>query len=252
MARRPLTPPVRDITWDGAHRLILSKYSEGPTVLEDIAESDAMLEDIVLLDGATNDRVQGELHGLPGISTFELVYGIPNAQIVNAAFTHTNDAGSRFNDHTRGAWYAAQEIETSLAEVIYHKTRHLAEIIVPGLPGEQPDADVSTYDDWLADFHAAFHVLEPPSNFPRALQAEPVPMCYGASQLLARTLLEQRSNGVVYPSVRRRSGTCLVCFRPALVYNPRRGKRFEITFTAGKRGYQHRVVTLSHRTARAR
>lgn len=251
MARRPLTPPVREITWDGAHRLILSKYSEGATVLADVADNAAMLEDIILLDGATNDRIQGELHGLPGISTFELVYGIPNAQIVNAAFTHTNDAGNRFNDHTRGAWYAAEEVETSIAEVTYHKARHLAEIVVPDLPGNRPDKDVSTYDDWLADFHSTFHALEPASSFSEYLQAEPVPMCYAASQQLARRLLEERSNGIIYPSVRRKGATCLVCFRPALVYNPRRGKRFEITFTASKRGYEHKVVTISQRFARA-
>lgn len=246
-----MTPPVRSFIWDGAHRLILSKYSEGGTVLEDIADSEAMLEDIVLLDGATNDRVQGELHGLSGISTFELVYGIPNAHIVNAAFTHTTDAGSRFNDHTRGAWYAADELDTSLAEVTYHKARHLAEIVVLGLPGNRPDREVSTYDDWLADFRSTFHVLEPPSKFSDCLQPEPVPLCYRASQQMARRLLAEQSNGIVYPGVRRRGSTCLSCFRPALVYNPRRGKRFEITFTASKDGYEHKVLIISHVGARA-
>jgi RES domain-containing protein len=251
MARRALTPPVRPFVWDGAHRLILSKYSEGGTVLEDIADNAAILEDIILLDGATNDRVQGELHGLSGISTFELVYGIPNAHIVNAAFTHTSDTGGRFNDHTRGAWYAADELDTSIAEVTYHKKRHLAEIIVPELPGNRPDREVSSYDDWLADFHSTFHVLEPASRFSEYLQPEPVPRCYAASQQLARRLLDEQSNGIVYPSVRRKGSTCVVCFRPALVYHPRRGERLEITFIASKEGYEHEVVTISGRLARA-
>ena len=214
-------------------------------MLADIADSEAMLQDIILLDGATNDRIQGEQQGLIGISTYELVYGIPNAHIVNAAFTHTNETGSRFNDSTRGAWYAAEEVETSLAEVTYHKGRRLAEMIVPELPAERPDAEVSTYDDWLADFRSAFHVLKPAKKFVECLQPEPVPQCYAASQQVGRRLLDLRSNGLVYPSVRRRGARCLACFRPALVYNPRRGKRFEIRFTFNLGRYEHHVRTVA-------
>lgn len=203
-----------------------------------------MLEDIVLLDGATNDRIQGEQQGLIGISTYELIYGIPNAHIVNASFTHTNEAGSRFNDSTRGAWYAAEELETSIAEVTYHKARRLADIIVPKLPEERPDEEISTYDDWLADFRGAFHVLKPASRFAEYLQPEPVPRCYAPSQQLARRLLDLQSNGLAYPSVRRRGSRCLVCFRPALVYNPHRGQRLEITFQFSSTGYSHQAHTI--------
>ena len=210
-------------------------------MLAEIADSDAMLSDLVLLDGATNDRIQAEQHGLAGISTFELLYGIANAHIVNAAFTHTSDAGCRFNDASRGAWYAALELETSLAEVTYHKARRLAEIVVPDMPNQRPDRDVSTYDDWLADFRAEFHALKPAESFSEYLQPEPVPQCYAASQALARRLLLAGSNGIVYPSVRRRGADCVVCFRPALVYSPTRGVRLEITLTSTETGYAHSV-----------
>ena len=241
-----MKPSVIPFVLDALHRLIPSRYSETGSVLADIVDSEEMLEDIVLLDGATNDRIQGEQQGLAGISTYELVYGIPNAHIVNAAFTHTNEAGSRFNDHTRGAWYAASELETSLAEVTYHKARRLAEIVVPGLAGNRPDEDVSTFDNWLADFRSTFHVLEPTDAFfSECLRSEPVPHCYAASQQVARRLLEMQSNGLVYPSVRRKGFRCLVCFRPALVYNPRRAERLEIKFKASNKGYEHQVRTVS-------
>jgi RES domain len=242
-----LTPPTREFDCNETHRLISSLYSEGGTVLEEVADNDSMLVDIVLLDGATNDRVLGEQHGLSGISTYELVYGIPNARIVNAAFTHTSDTGSRFSDHTRGAWYAAEEQETSVAEVTYHKARRLADIVAPELPGNRPDKDISTCDDWLADFRAEFHVLEPPGTFSAYLQPEPVPQCYAASQRIARQLLDQRSNGIVYPSVRRIGAQCLVCFRPALVYHPRRAERLEITLVANDSGYAHHVHAVDPR-----
>jgi RES domain-containing protein len=242
---RPTTPPTLQFARNAMHRLIPSRYSEAGTVLADVVDNDAMLEDVILLDGATNDRIQAEHHGLSGITTYELVYGIPHAQIVNAAFTHANASGSRFNDETRGAWYAADELKTSLAEVTYHKARRLAEIVVPGLPGNRPDNEVSTYDDWLADFRSLFHVLEPAEEYAEYLQAEPVPQCYAPSQRLARRLLESGSNGLVYPSVRRPKHPCVVCFRPALVYNPRPVKRLEIQFTATRAGYRHQVRTVS-------
>ncbi len=213
-------------------------------MLSAIAGNAQELEDLVLLDGATNDRLQSELRGFIGISTFELVYGIANAHIVNAAYTHPNESGSRFNDHARGAWYAADSQKASLAEAVYHKSRRLSDIIVPDEPSQRPPHDVSTYDDWLADFQAAFHVLDPPEDFSEFLQPEPVPQCYAVSQALARRLLEEGSNGLVYPSVRCRGSKCIVCFRPALVYNPHQSERLEITLTANKTGYDHAVRLL--------
>jgi len=238
-------PPRRALQYRGMHRLIPSLYSRDETVLSEIAGGDAAVEDIILLDGVTNDRIQGEQRGLAGIGIHELVYGIPNARIVNAAFTHSSAGGGRFNDSTRGAWYAADELSTSVAEVAYHKARRLAEIVVPELPGQRPDLEVTTYDDWQADFRAEFHVLRPRERFADYLQAEPVPKCYAKSQALAKRLLNEASNGIVYESVRRVRHYCLVCFRPALVYNPRRGASFELTLRASSTGYDRRVRRLA-------
>jgi RES domain-containing protein len=223
------------------HRLIPSRFSETGTVLEEVAGDEAMLADAARLDAATNERVQGELYGLSGISNFELVYGIPNAHIIRAAFLHPGPYGSRFSDTTRGAWYAAKKVNTSIAEVAYHKAKRLSEIVVPGLPEERPNEEVSSYDDWQADFHGPFHVLEPVGKDADCLQPEPVPQCYMPSQLLARQLLVQQSNGILYPSVRHKSGTCLACFRPALVYQPRRAEGYEIRLQAVRDGYETTV-----------
>ena len=224
------------------HRLISSKYSRSGTVLEDVTDSDADLATATALDAATNERVSGETRGTAGISPFELVYGFPNAHIIRAAFLHPNKAGgSRFNDTTRGAWYAAEEVETCVAEVAYHRTKRLNDIIDPGEPGQRPQSDSAMYDDWQADFHAGFHVLEPAASYPECLQAEPVPECYQPSQALARILLSQRSNGIVYPSVRRAGARCLACFRPPLIYSPRRDKRYELLLTRKGEAFETRV-----------
>jgi RES domain-containing protein len=240
-----LTPPVREFDLKGLHRLIPSRYSETGTVLQEVAGDEAMLADAARLDAATNERIQGELNGLSGISHFELVYGIPNAHIIRAAFLHPGPFGSRFNDTTRGAWYAAKKVDTSIAEVAYHKSKRLSEMVVPELPYERPNEEVSTYDDWQADFRGPFHDLEPREEYAYCLQPEPVPQCYLPSQLLARQLLDQQSNGILYPSVRHKGGTCLACFRPALVYQPRQGERYELRLQAVKDGYKTAVRTIS-------
>lgn len=240
-----MTPAAREYRQQGMHRLIPSRYSESGTVLEEVAENEAMLADAARLDAATNERVQGELFGLSGISNFELVYGIPNAHIIRAAFLHPGPFGSRFNDTTRGAWYAAEEVDTSIAEVAYHKAKRLSEMVVAELRQKRPDDEVSTYDDWQADFHGPFHTLEPAAEYAECLQPEPVPQCYMQPQLLARQLLAQRSNGILYPSVRHEGGACLACFRPALVYRPRRAERYEIRLRAKRSVYETAVRVIA-------
>ena len=165
--------------------------------------------------------------------------------IVRAAYLHPNPFGSRFNDATRGAWYAAIKLETSLAEVIWHRAEHLAEIVVPGLEYERPDVELSEYDDWQADFNTGFHTLEPADTYEDCLQPVPVPECYAIPQSLARRLLQERSNGIVYPSVRHPGGICVVCFRPALVFNPRRAGRYQIELRLKPGEYRSKVQRVS-------
>jgi RES domain-containing protein len=200
------------------HRLIPTKYSD-ESVLSDIADDEAHLQDIFDLDGATNDRLLAENERLPGIGVHELIFGIPYYRIVNASFTHAHPLGSRFNGPERGAWYTAFELETAQAEVAFHKTVHLAEI-------GRFDDEVS-FDDYFSDFSGEFHDLRETADFSDCLD----PNSYTPSQALAERLLDANSLGIVYPSVRRHGGTCLVCFRPALVTNVRKGQTYEFKWT---------------------
>lgn len=221
-----LTPPLRACSFRGAHRLIPSKYSAEGTVLAALADNDAALRDLIELDGATNTRLLGEEGLLPGIGVHELLFGVAYSQIVNAAFTHAAPRGGRFNSNLRGAWYAGLERETSIAEIAFHKLEQLREV-------DWPHEEISTCDDYLADFAAEFHDLRGGApRFVRFLRAGPIPECYQLSQQLSAGLLEQGANGIVYPSVRRAGGTCVVCFRPALVYHVRRDARLEFRLHA--------------------
>lgn len=222
-----MTPPVTAVRLKNTHRLIPAKYSERGTALSRLTSDSRTLDHLLELDSATNDRLLGEEGLLPGITIHELVYGVDYAHIVNAAFTHASPMGGRFNGSGRGAWYAGIERETALTEVAFHKQRQLEEV-------NWPDAEVSTFDDYLADFTMTVCDLTAPlPQYEKYLQPGPIPACYRPSQLLAAQLLAEQSNGILYPSVRRPSGQCIVCFRPALVYNVRRGDRLQAALRAG-------------------
>jgi hypothetical protein len=215
----PATTLVRQFD---THRLIPSKYSDGgDSVLVRIADDDGHLKDIFDLDNATNDRLRAENNLLPGIGVDELVFGVPYFRIVNAAFCHAQPLGSRFNGPDRGAWYAAFELPTAQAEVAFHKGVELAE------SGWQEEESV-TYDDYLADFSAELHDIRRDKAFAACLSLD----SYVASQRLAEQLLEAGSLGLIYRSVRRPKGTCLACFRPALVMNARKAETYRFTWSA--------------------
>lgn len=212
-------PPVALVRQYDTHRLIPSKYSDGgDSVLARIAGDDDLAA-IFDLDHATNDRLLAENGLLPGIGIHELIFGIPYHRIVNAAFCHAQPLGSRFNGPDRGAWYAAFDLETSQAEIAYHKGVELAEI-------DWSREETVTYDDYLADFSGAFHDIRGEDAFAACLD----PDSYVASQALAEQLLASGALGVAYPSVRRPPGDCLACFRPALVGNVRKDGTYRFSW----------------------
>jgi hypothetical protein len=229
-------PPVGLVRQFDTHRLVPSRHlPHDDSVLVAISDDDAHLQAIFELDAATNDRLIAGLQRLPGIGVEELVSGVPHAGVVNAAFCHPNPLGSRFSAPDRGAWYAAFALETSQAEVGFHKSVQLAEI--------GRFHETVTYDDYLADFSAGFHDLRsasargPAADTSTASSARAYldPDSYVESQALAERLLDAGSLGIVYPSVRHTGGTCVACFRPALVTNVRRGKTYRFTWDGGTR-----------------
>ena len=205
---------------DDTHRLIPKIYSDEPYgPLRSIAEDPDHLAAIAVLDRATDKQVYAENNLLPGIGVAELVFGIPHARIINAAFTHATPLGGRFNGPDRGAWYAGFEIETSQAEIAFHRTVHLAEVGI--------FEDEVSYVDYLADFSGQFHELRNDGRFAACLD----PNSYVASQGLAGQLLKADSLGIVYPSVRYSEGTCLACFRPAVVTHVRAAVHYQFTWS---------------------
>jgi RES domain-containing protein len=216
-----LVPRLTTLRQHDTWRLIPSRFADlEDSVLAPLAGSDdALLRDLFDLDNATSERLRGESGQLPGIGMDELVFGVPNFRIINAAYTYARPEGSRFNDGERGAWYCAFEVETALAEISFHKAVEYQEI------GRFDDS--VSYQALLADFGAPFHDLRGNDAWTACLD----PASYVASQKLAAELLDLGSMGIIYPSARRPGGTNLACFRPALVGNVRRGPAYRLTWS---------------------
>jgi RES domain-containing protein len=213
-------PGTSQVDRRDTHRLIPAQFADGgDSVLARLTGDDKILAGIFELDNATNDRLLAESELMPGIDARELVFGIPSYRIINAAFCHPAPGGSRFNSSDRGTWYAGFEVETSQAEVAYHRQLWLRETA-------WEEEDVADYVDYLADFRAEFHDVRGVKKGSEWLS----PTSYIASQALAAQLLDLGSAGVVYPSVRRAGGTCIACIRPVLVTNVRKAKTYQLEF----------------------
>jgi RES domain len=210
--------PLTDLRRFDTHRLLPAKYSpNNDSVLTRIAD-DEDLQFIFQLDDLTNGRLLAEEDRTLGINSRELVFHVPNYRVINAAFTHANPLGARFSTSERGAWYAAFELATAKAEVLFHKSIEFAEI-------DWREREELGYDDYLADFTNTFHDL-------RGIEDEALsPTSYKRSQQLAVELMELGSLGIIYPSVRREGGTCVACFRPSIVANVRKSARYKLIWT---------------------
>ena len=220
MLPRTKLPKTTSISEDDTHRLVPNRfYEEGESVLSRLGLPPAQMEHLFQLDDATNTRLAGEANLLPGITVHELVFGVPHYHIINAAFTHARPGGSRFSGDDRGAWYAGFSLKTAQAEVAFHYGEGLREV-------NWQEEETVAYREYLADFRAEFHDLRDGEPHKKYLQ----PDSYRASQQLGRRLLDHGSAGVVYPSVRHAGGTCIACFRPALVGNVREGALVTFTF----------------------
>ncbi len=213
-----MLPHVSRLLQDDTHRLIPSAFDE-ETVLNSLTTDSDELADLFELEGATNERLLGEAGLLPGITVRELVFGLSYSHIVNAAFTHAKPLGSRFNGPERGSWYAGFSLETAGIEVAFHKSEELREI-------NWQEKEAFVYADFWVDFRGQFHDIRGDSRFAKCLD----PDSYATSQKLAGELLDKGSPGVVYPSVRHSGGTCIACFRPALVNNVRKGGQVSMEF----------------------
>lgn len=227
MSPDPADIPVADLVVRAAVRLVPNAYYK-PPVLRPLAESEDDLETLADLESLTNRRLIGQRDGLADLDARELAFRAREQGLhrwgsthVNAAFLYTRPTGNRFNDRRRGAWYCAFDDLTALEEVAFHRTRELHYT--------RHYHDEACYQALLSDFIGPFADLRGAKPEPECLHADP-DIGYPAGQALADALRGQGHAGLVYPSVRRRGGTCLAAFVPQIVQNLRPGAKWWLTW----------------------
>ena len=167
------------------------------------------LEAIFAVDALTNPRLRDEVGDIRLVPPEDRVSG-PGASVIMAAFTHLNPSGSRFSDDACGVFYAANDLDTAIAETRHHRERFMRATEQPRM-----ELDMRVY---LVDLEGALHDLRAQTAMqPLVYHADN----YAAGQHLGRTLREAGSNGIAYDSVRRAGGECAAVFRPPLLSNVR-------------------------------
>ena len=77
-----MLPHVSRNLQDDTHRLIPSAYVKD-TVLNRLTTDSDELTALLELEGATNERLQGEAGLLPGITVHELVFGLSYSHMIS-------------------------------------------------------------------------------------------------------------------------------------------------------------------------
>lgn len=215
-----MTLPFVAIAEPATVRLIPTAYYK-PPVLGSLVDDKEELEILEDIEGLTSRRLRTQKSGLPGLDPRELVFAAWGHTHINAAFSYTRPEGNRFNGADRGAWYCAFDDLTAIDEVGYHRTRELTNI--------NHFEDEAIYQALLAGFMGDFHDLGKLEGPHACLDPDPV-TGYREGQRLAHELRAEESRGIVYPSVRRPGGTCLVAFEPHLVQNVRPAAKWKLTW----------------------
>jgi hypothetical protein len=196
-------------------RLVATARLRDPVLLGLV--SAAFLDDLAEIEGASSARLRGERSPTQAYPSRR-----PHAAFVNAAFTYFRPRElNRFNGRDQGAWYAAFEVATSLAEICFHITRELRRV------GDYHAA--VDYAEMWASFAGAFVDLRGVEPRPVCLDPDPA-IGYPAGNALAAEVMGAGHNGIIYPAVRHVGGTCLVALWPHVVQSVAQGALWRVVW----------------------
>ena len=203
---------------DPVLHLLLDDPAAGTRSREEVDELARALAEI---EGGTSARLTAQ-----AARSSLFPSGRPHANFVNAAFAYWRPREpNRFNDATFGAWYAAFETDTAIAEVTYHIGRELDRV-------QNWNATVEWAEMW-ASFAGQFVDLRGIEPRPDCLHPD-IEIGYSAGNALAREARDASHNGIIYPSVRLSGGTCLVALWPHVVQSVAQGAVLRATWRGSR------------------
>ena len=129
---------------------------------------------VFAIEALTNPRIRDEIGQLQLVPPEERVGGA-GSTVIMAAFTHLNPEGSRFSDGSYGVYYAAQALETAIAEVSHHRAVFLRAHDEPALDVDlrliTANVDAELHDLAGAPARASRRVLDPTTTAAQASAA---------------------------------------------------------------------------------
>lgn len=198
----------RRIDWPRAWRIIASRHPP-INLFERLTPDPAVWEALTELEQRTNPRVRDEMGDIALVPPEDRVSG-PGASYVMASFTHLNPRGSRFSDGAYGVYYAAGDLETAIAETVFHFAGFARD-----------SADPPRTEDMRVLVGAIAHDFEDAGALAEPLRSAVLdPDSYAVSQSYGRALRATGAAGIAYPSVRRAGGDCVGAFKPRAVGLP--------------------------------
>lgn len=199
-----MNPSLSRVTWEKTYRIINSCYPLCD-IWEDICEQPDWYTLFYIAD-MTNPRLRQEMGGLFLIPQERMVTGKDSWWVVST-FAHI--LPSRFNDHTYGVYYAANQFLTGIKEKAFGLTKKFMAAT------NEPIQDI-TCRVLVGRIDRDLHDIRDKENWPHCYLGDD----YSPSQAFARELRNQDSNGIVYKSVRDENGECFAAFWPDVISIP--------------------------------
>lgn len=216
-----ILPPTVQVRWDRTYRIIRSIFPP-IDLFEDIADP-ADWGAVASAEAKLNARAIQSHGDLSKVPIDRRVSG-PGASLVMAPFVHcSRRRPSRFSRGDYGLYYASDSEEAAIAETAHHHARTMA--ATDEMPGwtSQFRVLMGQIDAELHDVKDAPGVLDPDD--------------YSAAQDLGASLRNAGSDGVVYPSVRCDTGSCIGIFWPDVAGIPVQGNHYDYHWNGDRMDY---------------
>ena len=150
-----------------------------------------------------------------------------------AAFLHVAPGGMRFNGPELGVWYAADDIRTAAAEVGHHLRRETVARNVIAMTRTYRAYAATLLGDYL-------DIRGQQTRRPDVYASDR----YDASQKFGEEVRASGGAGLLYESLRRRTGVNVVAHRPRNITDIVQTDHFEISVQATSRMIDVRKLSL--------
>jgi hypothetical protein len=197
--------PKVNVVNQTAYRLIPSKYPP-KSLFDDVANHDEF-EILFAIQELTNPRIRNEVGNLNRVAAEERPYGIRGCNYALGPFVHLNPEGSRFSNGDFGVYYAAEDVQTAIAETRYHQERYFSGVL--GLKFDRLTMRClkTQFTACLRDIRS--DIFKQSNWYDKDN--------YSAAQQLGVSLKRYGEDGIVYLSVRLENKTCYALFSPMLI-----------------------------------